>query len=813
MKSSQPQRAQNRRINPRNHRATLDGDSPACAYRQQHFSRDRKSMASRKATTKKADWRTIFRQSIARSLVLVAAVALGGFTLFLTLALLTHNSNDPSVNTSAGGSPANWMGHAGAWFADMGLFIGGAPIALLLPLLGLLSWRLWTGTPQPYWKRQLAFAFVAILLVGLAAQLWASESNAPLPAGWGGILALMIGSSLAPLFDSAGEPAAALIRFATILLLAGFGLWLGWRALRLEKGWWARFHLPAAKGSRPAEPEVVAFDSEEAPGLVSRAIRPRARAEPSDRAPPEITDPAARSAPSKPKIKPQSELFTNYQLPSIDLLAPPPPAQTGQIDKAGLERNARLLESVLEDFQVKGVITAVRPGPVVTMYELEPAPGTKASRVSNLADDIARNMSALSARIAPIPGRTVIGIELPNAKREAVVLHEMIGSALFQEHAGALPIILGKNISGDAVIADLAPMPHLLIAGTTGSGKSVGLNAMILSLLYRLGPDQCRMILIDPKMLELSTYDGIPHLLSPVVTEPKKAIRALKWAVEQMEDRYRMMSSLSVRNLASYNDKVRAALAKGKSLGRRVQTGYDPETGQPVYEEETLDYAPLPQIVVVVDELADLMMTAGKEVEFLIQRLAQKARAAGIHLILATQRPSVDVITGVIKANLPTRISFHVTSKIDSRTILGEAGAEQLLGKGDMLYVPGGKQITRIHGPFVSDDEVRAVADHWRTQGQPDYIESVTEDPEDGGFAMEGAPVGGDTAEDRMYSKACQIVIDSQKASTSWLQRQLRIGYNSAARLIERMEEEGLVSPPNHVGRRDVLSDQQGPSR
>ena len=321
------------------------------------------------------------------------------------------------------------------------------------------------------------------------------------------------------------------------------------------------------------------------------------------------------------------------------------------------------------------------------------------------------------------------------------------------------------------------------------------------------------MIMIDPKMLELSVYDDIPHLLAPVVTEPKKAIRALKWAVEQMEDRYRMMSSLSVRNLASYNDKVRGALAKGKSLGRRVQTGYDPDTGQPIYEEEALDYAPLPQIVIVVDELADLMMTAGKEVEFLIQRLAQKARAAGIHLILATQRPSVDVITGVIKANLPTRISFNVTSKIDSRTILGEAGAEQLLGKGDMLYVPGGKQITRIHGPFVSDDEVRAVADHWRGQGRPDYIESVTEDPEDGGFAMEGAPAGGDSAEDRMYAKACQIVVESQKASTSWLQRQLRIGYNSAARLIERMEEEGLVSPPNHVGRRDVLTDQYGQQR
>ena len=771
------------------------------------------SMASRKPVAAKADWRTLFKQSIARSLVIAAAAALALFTLFLALALLTYDSTDAALNTAAGGHAANWMGSTGAWFADLGLSVGGAPIALLVPLFGLIAWRLWIGEPQPYWPRQLAYGFAGVLLVGLGIELWAPASGAALPAGWGGLLALIVGGAVAPLFDQAGEPAAALIRFGTILLLVVLGLWLAWRALRLEKGWHQRFRLPAPEGGRVLEPARLKEPEVKAPNLVERVIRPRPRAEPSDRAPPEIADPAQRSAPSKPKPKPQTELFTHYQLPSLDLLAPAPEGPTGQVDKAGLERNARLLESVLEDFQVKGVITAVRPGPVVTMYELEPAPGTKASRVSNLADDIARNMSALSARIAPIPGRTVIGIELPNAHRESVVLSEMIGSALFQEQTGSLPIILGKNISGDPVIADLAPMPHLLIAGTTGSGKSVGLNAMILSLLYRLGPDQVKLIMIDPKMLELSVYDGIPHLLAPVVTEPKKAIRALKWAVEQMEDRYRMMSSLSVRNLAGYNDKVRAALAKGKSLGRRVQTGYDPDTGQPVYEEETLDYQPLPQIVVVVDELADLMMTAGKEVEFLIQRLAQKARAAGIHLILATQRPSVDVITGVIKANLPTRISFNVTSKIDSRTILGEGGAEQLLGKGDMLYVPGGKQITRIHGPFVSDDEVRAVADHWRGQGAPDYVESVTEEPEDGGFAMEGAPAGGDSAEDRMYAKACQIVVESQKASTSWLQRQLRIGYNSAVRLIERMEEEGLVSPPNHVGRRDVLTDQYGQPR
>ena len=760
---------------------------------------------------RRVDWRTTFRQSIARISWLAAAVLLFGFTVFLLLALVTYDSTDDAINTAAGSAITNWMGAAGATVADAVLFIGGIGSVLLVPLLAVFAVRMWRGEDQPRWKRQLVLLLGGALLLGLAAELWSPAGNAALPAGWGGIAALVIGREVAPLFGLIVPPGAALLRFAAILLLVGLGLWLAGRALALPRGWAQGMMARGAADTPFDAPRAVTPPGEKATSLVAKVIRPRPRAATEPRAPVEIADPVQRNlTASRPKPARQTELFTQYQLPALDLLSPPPPRQAGTIDKAALERNARLLESVLEDFQVKGAITAVRPGPVVTMYELEPAPGTKASRVTNLADDIARNMSALSARIAPIPGRTVIGIELPNAKREAVVLHEMIGSTLFQEHTGQLPIILGKNISGDPVIADLAPMPHLLIAGTTGSGKSVGLNTMILSLLYRLGPDQCRLIMIDPKMLELSVYDGIPHLLAPVVTEPKRAIRALKWAVEQMEDRYRMMSSLSVRNLASYNEKVRGALAKGKSLGRRVQTGYDPETGQPIYEEEMLDYQPLPQIVVVVDELADLMMTAGKEVEFLIQRLAQKARAAGNHLILATQRPSVDVITGVIKANLPTRISFNVTSKIDSRTILGDAGAEQLLGKGDMLYVPGGKQITRVHGPFVSDDEVRAVADHWRTQGQPDYIDSVTEEPEDGGFALDGAPTGEDSPEDRVYSKAKQIVIESQKASTSWLQRQLRIGYNSAARLIDRLEEDGTIGPPNHVGRRDVLVDRNG---
>jgi S-DNA-T family DNA segregation ATPase FtsK/SpoIIIE len=505
-------------------------------------------------------------------------------------------------------------------------------------------------------------------------------------------------------------------------------------------------------------------------------------------------------------------------LPGLDLLSAPPTAPRARIDAAALEQNARLLEGVLEDFGVRGRIGEVRPGPVVTMYELEPAPGIKASRVIGLADDIARSMSALSARVAVVPGRNVIGIELPNQTREIVSLSELLGSAAFDGRGMGLPLVLGKDIAGDPVVADLAPMPHLLIAGTTGSGKSVGLNAMILSLLFRMTPAQCRLIMIDPKMLELKMYDGIPHLLAPVVTEPAKAVRALKWAVEQMEDRYRKMSELNVRSLASFNQKVKEARAAGKPFIRRVQTGWDPETEMPIIEEEVLEFEPMPLVVVVVDELADLMITAGKEVEVLIQRLAQKARAAGIHLIVATQRPSVDVITGVIKANLPTRISFQVTSKIDSRTILGEPGAEQLLGKGDMLWMQGGR-LVRVHGPFVSDDEVEAVADFWRAQGEPDYVESVTEEPADmdgqldlAGAGLSGGGSRGDEEAD-VYAKAVDVVAKAQKASTSFIQRHLRIGYNNAARLIERMEQDGFVSRPDHVGRREVLVDEYGNRR
>ena len=770
-------------------------------------------MAVGRTVKRSPEWREMLKRSLIRSGALISALALIAATLFLALALLSYAPSDPSMNTVAGDQVANIMGPPGAWGADFLLWLFGVPVALILPLMAVTARRLWGDQNMAGWKGQFGKCLFGIALIGIALALFQTEPLVGLPAGWGGVIGLVTAKGVASLIAQV-PVAAPWIRGALVVAALIAGLFACYRSLALEKPLIAmrrptlpRLSLPrpslAFAGSAPAD------DDQDDEDLAERVIAPRKQV--SSEPKPPITIQSPKPAPVQRAMAPvsQDDLFGHSSLPSPDLLNPVPANQGGKIDKAALERNARLLESVLDDFHVKGNIVEVRPGPVVTMYELEPAPGIKASRVIALADDIARNMSALSARVATIPGRTVIGIELPNAHREGVSFRELITSEQFGQEA-TLPIILGKNISGEPIIADLAPMPHLLIAGTTGSGKSVGLNAMILSLLYRMTPDQLRLIMIDPKMLELSTYDDIPHLLSPVVTEPAKAIRALKWAVEQMEDRYRMMASISVRNLANYNEKVRAAKAKGKPLGRRVQTGYDPETGKPIYEEEQLDFQPLPQIVVVVDELADLMMTAGKEVEFLIQRLAQKARAAGIHLILATQRPSVDVLTGVIKANLPTRISFFVTSKIDSRTILGEQGAEQLLGKGDMLYMHGGKGLTRVHGPFVSDDEVRMVADHWRAQGQPDYISAVTEEPEEGSFALEGVDLGDDSADAQLFRKACQLVFENQKASTSWLQRQLRVGYNSAARLIEKMEEEGLVGPPNHVGRREVLRDENG---
>ncbi len=502
---------------------------------------------------------------------------------------------------------------------------------------------------------------------------------------------------------------------------------------------------------------------------------------------------------------------TEYELPPLSLLAAPSTVTRHALSDAALEENARMLESVLDDYGVKGEIVSVRPGPVVTMYELEPAPGLKASRVIGLADDIARSMSALSARVSTVPGRSVIGIELPNAYREKVVLREILAARDYGDGNHRLPLALGKDIGGDPVVANLAKMPHLLIAGTTGSGKSVAINTMILSLLYKLTPEECRLIMIDPKMLELSVYDGIPHLLSPVVTDPKKAVVALKWVVGEMEERYRKMSKMGVRNIEGYNGRVREALAKGELFKRTVQTGFDEDTGDPVFETEEILPVALPYIVVIVDEMADLMMVAGKEIEACIQRLAQMARASGIHLIMATQRPSVDVITGTIKANFPTRISFQVTSKIDSRTILGEMGAEQLLGQGDMLYMAGGGRVSRIHGPFVSDEEVEEIVTHLKSFGPPEYMSGVVEGHDEDREADIDAVLGlgGDSGEDALYDQAVAIVARDRKCSTSYIQRKLGIGYNKAARLVEQMEDQGVVTPANHVGKREILVEER----
>lgn len=548
----------------------------------------------------------------------------------------------------------------------------------------------------------------------------------------------------------------------------------------------------------------------------------KARIEPDDDTPITVTLPgygeSAPSAPSAPTPAPHAASKTaaakpsqqvldlprhgEYHPPSLDFMARGTLNAGPSLESQdALEKNARLLEGVLEDFGVRGEIVTVRPGPVVTRYELEPAPGTKTSRVVGLADDIARSMSALSVRVAVVPGSSVIGIELPNAKRQTVYLSNILADKTYSQTKHRLALILGQDIGGAPQVVDLARMPHLLVAGTTGSGKSVSINAMIMSLLYRLSPQQCRLIMVDPKMLELAVYDGIPHLLSPVVTDPKKAVVALKWAVREMEDRYRAMSHLGVRNIDGYNERLRQALDKGEVLTRRIQTGFDPDSGEPVIEQQPLNLKPLPYIVVIVDEMADLMLVAGKEIEGAVQRLAQMARAAGIHMIMATQRPSVDVITGTIKANFPTRISFNVTSKIDSRTILGEMGAEQLLGQGDMLYMGSGGRIQRIHGPFVSDFEVEKVVEYLRRQGPSDYVTDVTEEP---GEALASGEAGGNSGDD-LYDRAVALVCEHKRASTSFVQRHLQIGYNRAARLVERMESEGVVTAANHVGKREVI--------
>jgi len=765
------------------------------------------------------NWRATLRRAARRAAEIGGAGLLLAGMVFLALALVSYHQTDPSWSTAAGGPPANWMGAPGAWAAERALFLFGPVSVLFLPLLYVAARKLWRLVEEedadlPHadhaWWRPIGVLLFAMALLGTVLALVFTGPGGSLPAGMGGISGLLGArtiEALAGLLPEGGRFWAIL--GAGVACLAG-GSVLAARVFALD--WGSLLTLPGfMRRERAIETGgMISVKPVSKPAGEPRPMPVAANDGP--RKPPVISDPnrPAKAAQLATSGK-QGDLFDSYELPSLDLLNDPPPHSKQKIDKLALERNARLLETVLDDFNVKGEITAVRTGPVVTMYELEPAPGIKASRVIGLADDIARNMSAISARVSSIPGRTVMGIELPNADRQMVSFKELVACEQFAASKAALPIILGKDIAGEPIVADLATMPHLLVAGTTGSGKSVGLNTILLSLLYRLTPAQCRLILVDPKVLELKSYDDIPHLLSPVVTEPAKAVRALKWAVEEMERRYRQMSELSVRNLSGFNEKIKSAIAKGKPLGRRIQIGFDPDTGEELFEDQQLDYQTLPQIVVIVDELADLMVTVGKEVEVLIQRLSQKSRAAGIHLIMATQRPSVDVITGVIKANLPTRISFAVTSRIDSRTILGEQGAEQLLGKGDMLYKPNTLPIMRVHGPFVSDEEVERIADFWRAQGKPEYVDSVTEEPEDGGFGFDDLDAtASDAPEERKYRQACQIVFESQKASASWLQRQMGVGYNTAAKWVERMEADGFVGPANHVGRREIYRDKDG---
>ena len=743
-------------------------------------------------------------------------VALGGVAL--GLALLSYHPGDPSLNTASGAAPENLMGVPGAYAADMLLQILG--IGAAAAALCLLAWGIKTATHRGLPRFPLNFLglFLAAILLAMTAAVLPHGASWPVNSGYGGWLGkLGVDKILEGLAAFKLAPAPWVIG----PVLAGLAVAALYLALGLNPGEWRSVGRVTTGGLMAAgrgTARVASIATRREPVVDRpkpvRLKKPVTPIEEEDDEDDFVAAPArTRVAPAAPKLRTgrraererepllDLEPATGFSLPPLSVLTKP--SRNDRIEQASadaLEQNARLLEAVLDEFGVKGEIVKVRPGPVVTLYELEPAPGTKAARVIGLADDIARSMSAISARIAVIPGKTVIGIELPNARRETVFLRELLSTPEYERSSSKLALSLGKDISGAPIIADLAAMPHLLIAGTTGSGKSVAINTMILSLLYRLTPHQCRFIMIDPKMLELSVYDDIPHLLSPVVTEPKKAVVALKWTVREMEDRYQSMSKLGVRNLAAYNARLAEAARKGEQLQRTVQTGFDAETGQPIYEVQELDLNPLPLIVVVVDEMADLMMVAGKDVEGAIQRLSQMARAAGIHLIMATQRPSVDVITGTIKANFPTRISFQVTSKIDSRTILGEQGAEQLLGQGDMLYMAAGGRLTRVHGPFVSDGEVERVVSYLKKQATPDYVYDVTVDAEEddgfGGFASSG---------DDLYDRAVALVASERKASTSFIQRHLQIGYNRAARIIEQMEKQGVVSPANHVGKREVL--------
>lgn len=771
---------------------------------------------------------------MARRAVDVTGAALLLFGVFTLFALLSFHTDDPSGNTASGSEEIhNWMGASGAWWSDCLLQyfgLGGFMFAAAGMIWGLRLFR--RIEMPPLWLRFSVFVF-ALLMLSLAcsilpAFIW-SDSLITLGGSVGIVLLNGFSGLLTPLLHFSAHIPVALIALvgAVFLMPMAMGFRLGdgvslmsglafagsWIAAQSLELWqrtmaWIRHYdrraekPPVVKVEKPAPPRrTPTLKETETPFETRRDIA--------------VVTPGSNETQGKKPAKStkQTQLAlgdgSEWTLPSPDLLQDPPEQDNSAlIDRDLLRRNAEELQAVLADFNIQGEITSIHPGPVVTLYELEPAPGVKTARVISLCDDIARSMSAVSVRAAVVPGRSVIGIELPNKKRQTVFMREMLGHGLVEKSKSKLPLLLGKDIGGQPVVTDLTRMPHVLVAGTTGSGKSVAINTMLLSLVYHLPPEKCRLILIDPKMLELSVYDDIPHLLSPVVTEPGKAVVALKWAVKEMEDRYRAMSQLGVRNIDGYNARLAEARKTGEILMRKVQTGFDPDTGKPIYEEITLDLTELPYIVVVVDEFADLMLVAGKDVENAIQRLAQMARAAGIHIIMATQRPSVDVITGVVKANFPTRISFAVTSKIDSRTILGEGGAEQLLGMGDMLYMSAGGRIQRVHGPFVSDEDVEGVVKFLKSQGAPNYVDDVTSETDFGDNDVMAAMFGdgeGGSGDDELYDQAVAIVAREGKASTSFIQRHLQIGYNRAARIIEEMERQGVVSPATKTGKREVL--------
>jgi S-DNA-T family DNA segregation ATPase FtsK/SpoIIIE len=782
------------------------------------------------------------REALRRRTRELIGLALIGLAIALALSLATWSIQDPSLSHATDARVRNKLGYPGAIVADllMQLF-GTASLALVLPI-AFWGWRIASHRTLARERIRLALWLLGIPLAAAGAAALPRTAAWPLPSGLGGVLGDWI---LHLCSYVAGAPLSAVLKMAAVVGFGSTALF----CLLIVGG--AGFHASERTRSRPSQRQKILQPVEESEqeekarwislGWVTHALlslRARLwrlfRGSPAQRtsnglSPAGRVDPCfEENVPLAPEpheddedteaaVRPRKQRAApriarraqgGYILPPIELLAAPRLVARAVLSADALEANATALEGVLADFGVRGEIINARPGPVVTLYELEPAPGIKSSRVIGLADDIARSMSALSARVAVVAGRNAIGIELPNPTREKVFLRELLASSDYIDTVAKLPLCLGKTIGGEAVIVDLARMPHLLIAGTTGSGKSVAINTMILSLVYRLRPEQCRLIMVDPKMLELSVYDGIPHLLTPVVTDPKKAVVALKWAVREMEERYKKMSKLGVRNVESYNTRLAEAKGKNEKLTRTVHTGYDKETGEAIYEHEELDLEALPFIVVIVDEMADLMMVAGKDIEGAVQRLAQMARAAGIHVVLATQRPSVDVITGTIKANFPTRISFQVTSKIDSRTILGEQGAEQLLGQGDMLYMAGGGRISRVHGPFVSDEEVEKVVRHLKAQGTPQYLEAVTaaeDEDEDGNPIFDATGMGlADEGAD-LYQQAVQVVLRDRKASTSYIQRRLQIGYNRAASLMERMEKEGVVGQANHAGKREIL--------